>query len=77
MTEVAPKRFALPSVRDNFLAALDSQDQAVIDAMAPYLVGCENLLPTGTCLMLGLLPGSTYGDGIVALKNGAHKKEQI
>lgn len=74
MTELPPKRLASASVRDNFLAALDTQDQAVIDAMAPYLVGCENLLPTNTCLMLGLLPGSTYGDCIHALQNEARKK---
>jgi hypothetical protein len=77
MREVPPKRFASASVRDNFLAALDTQDQAVIDAMAPYLVGCENLLPSSTCLVLGLLPGSTYGDGINALQSEARKKPKI
>lgn len=70
-----PKRWASPDVRDKFLAALEARDQAAIDAMAPYLVGCDNLLPTGICVLLGLLPGSTYGDGFEAIRSRPQQHE--
>jgi hypothetical protein len=56
-------------VRDKFLAAVEARDHAAIEAMEPYLVGCDNLLPSGTCALLGLTPGSTYGQGFEATRN--------
>jgi hypothetical protein len=55
-------RQASPLLRDRFLTALDNQDQVAIRATACDLVGCVNSLPTTTCILLGLAPGSTYGD---------------
>ena len=51
-----------PALRDKFLIALDQDDQAAIRAIVRDLVGCANFLPTTTCILLGLAPGSTYGD---------------
>lgn len=51
-----------PALRDKFLIALDQDDQAAISAIVRDLVGCANFLPTTTCILLGLAPGSTYGD---------------
>jgi hypothetical protein len=56
------RRQVSPALRDKFLNALDQQDQAAIRAIVRDLVGCANFLPTTTCILLGLAPGSTYGD---------------
>jgi len=53
---------ASPALRDRFLHALDRRDEAAINASARDLTGCVNCLPGETCLLLGLAPGSTYGD---------------
>ena len=53
---------ASPALRDRFLHALDRRDEAAINASARDLTGCMNSLPGETCLLLGLAPGSTYGD---------------
>ncbi len=53
---------ASPLLRDRFLTALDQHDQAAIRATVRDLRGCVNSLPTTTCILLGLAPGSTYGD---------------
>lgn len=58
---------APPAVRDRFLNALDRHDAVAIDAAAMALLGCENSLPGETCRMLGLAPGSTYGDAAAAV----------
>ena len=56
------RRQVSPALRDRFLNALDLQDQAAIRAIVRDLAGCANFLPTTTCILLGLAPGSTYGD---------------
>ncbi len=53
---------ASPVLRDRFLNALDRYDQPVIRDTVRVLLGCVNPLPSGTCILLGLVPGSTYGD---------------
>ena len=58
---------ASPILRDKFLNALESNDRPALRAIAKDLAGCMNLLPTGTCNFLGLKPGSTYGDGALAI----------
>jgi hypothetical protein len=62
-----PKRNALPALRDRFLLALDEQDDATLDAVKSYMVGCVDLMPSATCAQLGLKPGSTYGEGAEAV----------
>lgn len=64
------RRLASPDIRDRFLTALDTQDNASLRDIASYLIGCDNLLPSSTCVQLGLEPGSTYGDGVEAVMNG-------
>jgi hypothetical protein len=63
----ANPRSASPLLRDKFLNALEANDRPALRAIAKDLVGCINLLPTGTCTFLGLRPGSTYGDGADAV----------
>jgi hypothetical protein len=71
-TPPAPRRNASPAVRDKFLLALDQQDYAALADVRSYLVGCVDLLPSATCTLLGLKPGSTYGQGADAVaKAGA------
>jgi hypothetical protein len=49
-------------LRDRFLNALDQHDQPTIRMTVRDLLGCANVLPSGTCILLGLARGSTYGD---------------
>jgi hypothetical protein len=63
----ARNRLVSPEMRDRFLTALDAQDHVTLHDIADYLVGCENPLPSTTCTLLGLQPGSTYGDGAAAI----------
>ena len=58
---------ASPGLRDRFLNALDQHDQATISETVRDLLGCVNLLPGATCVLLGLAPGSTYGDAAQAV----------
>jgi hypothetical protein len=64
---VAPSRpspdqqYAVPGLRDQFLAALDAQDRSLTISIAHELRQCRNPLPGNTCLELGLPPRSTYG----------------
>jgi hypothetical protein len=51
-----------PALRDLFLKALDGRDRAAIEASARNVDGCAFSLPGSTCALLGLAPGSTYGD---------------
>ncbi len=60
---VANRRSASAELRDKFLVALDEQDYATLTSVIAYLVDCVNLLPSATCTLLFLKPGSTYGDG--------------
>ena len=53
---------ASPALRARFLHALDRRAEAASNASARDLTGCGNCLPGETCLLLGLAPGSTYGD---------------
>ncbi len=53
--------YASPKLRDQFLAALDADDRALVTQLAVNLTGCMNPLPGMTCDQLGLPIGSTYG----------------
>jgi hypothetical protein len=53
---------ASPELRDRFLNALDSPDRSAVVESAKHLVSCSNYLPSGTCLALGLPPGSRYSE---------------
>jgi hypothetical protein len=53
---------ASPILRDKFLNALDQHDQPTLRTTVRDLLGCVNVLPSGTCTLLGLARGSTYGD---------------
>jgi len=52
---------ASPTLRDQFLAALDGGDRALCTELALNLEACSNPLPGMTCHELGLPIGSTYG----------------
>ena len=67
-TPAATKQLAPPILRDKFLTALDEQDYTALDAVRTYLVDCINILPSTTCVLLGLKAGSTYGDGAEAVR---------
>jgi hypothetical protein len=58
---------ASPVLRDRFLNALDEYDQPALRGTVRDLLGCVNPLPSGTCILLGLTPGSTYGDAANAI----------
>jgi hypothetical protein len=64
---------ASPALRDRFLNALDSQDAAAIEEAARVLLGCIDALPGTTCILLGLAPGSTYGDAAAAITASAQQ----
>jgi hypothetical protein len=70
-------QLASPDLRDKFLVALDERDEAALRHVADYLFGCQNPLPFSTCALLGLKPGSTYGDGAkaVATRQSAEERE--
>jgi hypothetical protein len=53
---------ASPVLRDRFLNALDQHDQPALRDTVRDLLGCVNPLPYETCILLGLEPGSSYGD---------------
>jgi hypothetical protein len=57
--------------RDRFLNALDGCDTAAISASAQELHGCRFSLPGETCILLGLAPGSTYGDAAAVIAASA------
>jgi hypothetical protein len=57
--------YASPTIRDEFLAALDADDRKVSAQLALNLTGCMNPLPGMTCDKLGLPFGSTYGAAAV------------
>jgi hypothetical protein len=56
------RHLASPVLRDRFLNALDQHDQPTLRTTVRHLFGCVNVLPSGTCILLGLARGSTYGD---------------
>ena len=53
---------ASPVLRDRFLNALEERDQPAIRSTVRDLLGCINILPAATCILLGLARGTTYGD---------------
>ena len=65
---------APPALRDRFLTALDQQDEATIRSTVRDLLGCANSLPTTTCILLGLPPGSTYGDAAQKITNSQREQ---
>ncbi len=65
-TPATTQRLAPPGLRDQFLTALDQQDYIALEAVRTYLTGCANILPSTTCILLGLKPGSTYSAGAEA-----------
>ena len=65
---------ASPVLRDKFLNALDQHDQPVLRDTVRDLLGCVDPLPSGTCILLGLGPGSTYGDAANAIRNALFVK---
>jgi hypothetical protein len=58
---------ASPVLRDRFLCALDESNELLLRDLARHLGSCTNILPSTTCLLLGLPPGSTYGLGARAV----------
>jgi hypothetical protein len=56
---IAP--YASPTIRDQFLTALDAHDRDLCTRLALNLIDCGNPLPGMTCDQLGLPIGSTYG----------------
>ena len=60
---------ASPILRDRFLNALDQHDQPTLRSAVRDLLGCVNILPSGTCILLGLAHGSTYGDAAQVITN--------
>ena len=52
--------YASPTIRDQFLVALDADDRTLCMKLALNLTDCVNPLPGTTCDELGLLIGSTY-----------------
>jgi hypothetical protein len=69
------RQLASPALRDKFLVALDERDEAALRHVTNYLFGCQNPLPFSTCAMLGLEPGSTYGDGAKAVADRQSAEE--
>ena len=61
------KQRASPVLRDRFLTALDEYDQPALRDTVRDLLGCANPLPSETCILLGLAPGSTFGDAAAAI----------
>ncbi len=53
--------YAVNTIRDQFLNALDNHDRDRVARLALQLTSCGNPLPSATCLELGLPVGSTYG----------------
>jgi hypothetical protein len=54
-------QYAVSSVRDQFLVALDGDDIGLSTRLAQGLIRCGNPLPSSTCRELGLPVGSSYG----------------
>jgi hypothetical protein len=67
---------ASPLLRDRFLNALDQDDQPTLRTTVRDLLGCENVLPSGTCVLLGLARGSTYGDAAQVITNSLAAKAE-
>jgi hypothetical protein len=53
---------ASPALRKRFMIALEQRDQPALSEAVRELLGCVNILPATTCLLLGMASGSTFGD---------------
>jgi hypothetical protein len=58
---------ASPVLRDRFLCALDESNELLLRDLATHLRSCTNILPSTTCVLLGLPAGSTYAVGARAV----------
>ena len=58
---------ASPVLRDRFLCALDESNELLLLDLATHLRSCTNILPSTTCVLLGLPAGSTYAVGARAV----------
>jgi hypothetical protein len=58
---------ASPALRKRFMLALEQRDQPALSAAVRELLGCVNILPATTCLLLGLARGSTFGEAAQAI----------
>lgn len=65
-----------PILRDRFLNALDKHDQPTLRTTVRDLLGCVNVLPSGTCILLGLAHGSTYGDAAQVIASSLTAKPE-
>jgi hypothetical protein len=63
----ADRHRASPALRKRFMIALEQRDQPALSAAVRELLGCVNVLPATTCLLLGLASGSTFGDAAQAI----------
>jgi len=73
----SPGHQSPPALRDRFLLALDQLDEAAIRSTVRDLLGCTNALPTMTCDLLGLPPGSTYGDAAEKITKLQRKQPDV
>lgn len=63
--------YAVGSLRDQFLTALDKHDVLLSHQLAEQLIGCHNLLPGMACDQLGLPRHSTYSCAARVVLEGA------
>jgi len=73
----SPGHRAPPALRDRFLTALDELDEVAIRSTVRDLLGCTDALPTMTCDLLGLPPGSTYGDAAEKITKSQRKQSDV
>ena len=62
--------YAVGTLRDQFLAALDNGDAAQSHRLATQLVDCRHVLPGMACDQLGVPRLSTYAFAAHAVLNG-------
>lgn len=62
--------YAIGSLRDQFLTALDNRDAALSHRLAEQLIACDTLFPGMACDQLGLPRHSTYSCAARAVLNG-------
>ena len=74
---IPTRQRASPVLRDRFLNALDQYDQPVLRETVRHLLGCVNPLPSVTCILLGLAPGSNYGDAANTITRSLCVKPEV
>ena len=67
MLPLSSHRYAPSALRERFLDSLESGDQDQARVLASHLVTCTNLLPSMTCIQLGLAGDSTYASAAQSL----------